>query len=124
MTKSRQDEISEAREFWIIREEGFSALVSDKPLNSADTTEEIHVIEHSAFQALERKLHVAIEALRDIKSDNNAHCFCCKWSEQALAKIDGLALNGRSEEPTPKGVDVRKLFHGVFDGNEMLGDDT
>jgi hypothetical protein len=33
------------REFWIIKEKGFSTWVSDEPLHSADTTDEIHVRE-------------------------------------------------------------------------------
>ena len=37
------------REFWIIDESPFSTWVSSKPLNSADTKEEIHVIERKAY---------------------------------------------------------------------------
>ena len=40
------------REFWIIKEPPFSTWVSDKPLNSGDTSEEIHVIEYEAFKEL------------------------------------------------------------------------
>lgn len=40
------------REFWIIEEPPYSTWVSDKPLFSADTKEEIHVIEKSAYDAV------------------------------------------------------------------------
>lgn len=43
--------MSKPREFWIINEYPYSTWVSDKPLNSADTQDEIHVIEKSAYDA-------------------------------------------------------------------------
>jgi len=55
-----------AREFWIIREPPYSTWVSNKPLYSADTDEEIHVIEYSAYQALEARHKKLLEALNEI----------------------------------------------------------
>lgn len=60
------------------------------------------------------------EKLKVIDADPN-FTFGMKllWKDGARWAFERL-----SEEPAQKGVDVRKLFHGVFDGNEMLGDDT
>lgn len=38
---------TDLKEYWIIKEKGFSTWVSDKPLFSADTDQEIHVREVS-----------------------------------------------------------------------------
>lgn len=56
------------REFWIIEEKGYSTWVSDKPLHSADTTAEIHVIEKLSYDALAAKLAIAVEALEEIST--------------------------------------------------------
>jgi hypothetical protein len=50
------------REFWIIVEYPYSTWVSSKALNSADANEEIHVIEHSAYEALAKE----VERLQEI----------------------------------------------------------
>lgn len=58
-----------AREWWLIFENGYSNWISSKPLYSGDTTEEVHVIEHSAYLALEaekQSLKEEIAALREI----------------------------------------------------------
>lgn len=57
---------AKAREFWIIDETPYSTWVSSKPLYSADTKEEIHVIEYSAFaesQARCERYKVALEKI-------------------------------------------------------------
>ena len=54
------------REFWIIDETPYSTWVSSKPLHSADTNEEIHVIEYFAFaeaQKLNEKYRLALEKI-------------------------------------------------------------
>jgi len=43
------------RQYWIIKEKGYSTWVNNKALNSGDTEEEIHVIEYAAYQSLKDK---------------------------------------------------------------------
>lgn len=54
-----------AREFWLIFEAGYSPWISSKPLFSADTSEEIHVIEYAAYENLKARLERA-EALLEL----------------------------------------------------------
>lgn len=41
-----------SREWWIVKEKGYSTWVADEPPCSADTTDEIHVIEKQAYDEL------------------------------------------------------------------------
>jgi hypothetical protein len=91
------------REFWIIDETPYSTWVSSKPLHSADTKEEIHVIEYSALTALElenARLREALEAYvkydsqRDYMEENyfeydGYRHRCYLAARAALGKIEG-----------------------------------
>lgn len=62
-------EENKPREFWIIKEPPYSTWVSDKPLCSADTDEEIHVIEYSAYKALKARHVKLLDALKEISKE-------------------------------------------------------
>lgn len=62
------------------------------------------------------------EKIKIIDSDPN-FSFGMKilWKDGARWAFDVLT---RSEAQPKKTLDMKKLFGGAFDGNEMLGDDT
>lgn len=81
------------REFWIIKEPPYSTWVSDKPLHSADTHEEIHVITKSTYDALALEneklladLDLAAEFIRSILPAWLPDC----WQDERLAMIKKL----------------------------------
>ena len=80
--------MSKPRQFWIIDETPYSTWVSSKPLYSADTKEEIHVIEFSAYQSAIEELKAARSELQAIAKNNCYDCACEAPAEDAVARID------------------------------------
>jgi hypothetical protein len=68
----------------------FYDAVVERPIHGG-----IHVIEHSAYAALEAKLKIATDALENIgsksrsKNTQEALLTCGAWAINALAKING-----------------------------------
>jgi len=99
------------REFWIIYEKGYSTWVSDKALNSADTTDEIHVIEYSAYdkqKTINDDLHTHIqEVYQKIEAErakNQRLVEALKCIESGLAEkgprvVAKEALEANEEKP-------------------------
>lgn len=90
------DATTKAREFWIIDETPYSTWVSSKPLHSADTKEEVHVIEFSAFSKLQKenerlkKELVAKRTLDAMLADNKEICEQYDENDRLVAENQNL----------------------------------
>lgn len=117
------------REFWIIDETPYSTWVSSKPLNSADTKEEIHVIELAALLAAQKEiseLKASNENLRALlEATNDDNVARLEKVSSMLAERDSLRTQLASLEKSVKQyseslfIEQSKLAEAIEHANEL-----
>ena len=65
--ENHTEDLKVSPEYWIIKEQPYSTWVSDKPLYSADTDQEIHVIEYSEYEKLQSRIKQLEKELADLR---------------------------------------------------------